>query len=74
MNKRLGIYESHMFSSLHPKISINILSTVISYITDKEHLFENQELLKLMIISFLFMTLIIDLRVTCQEKLELIHS
>ena len=63
-----------MFSSLHPKISINILSTVISYITDKEHLFENQELLKLMIISFLFMTLIIDLRVTCQEKLELIHS
>lgn len=36
-------------------------------------MFENQELLKLMIISFLFMTLIIDLRVTCQELNSLVR-
>ena len=33
-------------------------------------MFENQELLKLMIISFLFMTLIIDLRVTLSGKIR----
>ena len=40
----------------HPKTSIQILNTVFfifSYGTDMENLFDNQELIKLVIISFI---------------------
>ena len=42
---------------LHPNFSMHILLTVLynSYGTDKENLFNNQELLKLVIILFILM-------------------
>ena len=46
-------------NSLHPNIDIDILHTVSFYNssgTDKENLFDNQELPKLVIISFILMT------------------
>ena len=44
---------------LHPNISLHILYTIlyISYATDKENLFNNQEPLKLEVISFILITL-----------------
>ena len=45
-----------------PKSRIHILQTVLG--TDEKNLFDNQELLKLAIISFLVMTFTFDLRVT----------
>ena len=51
---------------LHPNIDIDILQTVSFYIssgTDKENLFDNQELPKLVIISFILMTFTYDSRV-----------
>ena len=44
----------------------------ISYGTEKENLFDNQELLKLMIISFIFMNFIFDSRET--QKGEMRHQ
>ena len=43
---------------LHPNFSMHILLTVLynSYGTDKENLFNNQELRKLVIILFILMT------------------
>ena len=51
---------------LHPNIDIDILHTVSFYNssgTDKENLFDNQELPKLVIISFILMTFTYDSRV-----------
>ena len=47
-----------MLNPLQPNISVNILQTVvhnISYGVDRENLFNNQELLQLVIISFILM-------------------
>ena len=51
------------FSSLHPNISMHILHTVLytfSKVLDKENLFNNQELLQLVIISFILSILSCD--------------
>ena len=50
-------------NSLHPNIDIDILHTVSLYNssgTDKENLFDNQELPKLVIISFILITFTYD--------------
>ena len=52
---------------LHSSVSIHILYTVlfyVSYVTEKENLFSNWELLKLVIISFVLVTYTFDSRVT----------
>ena len=50
-------------NSLHPNIDIDILHTVSLYNssgTDKENLFDNQELPKVVIISFILITFTYD--------------
>ena len=50
-------------NSLHPNIDIDILHTVSLYNSsgiDKENLFDNQELPKLVIISFILITFTYD--------------
>ena len=52
------------FNPLHPNIGMHILLTIPYTIpkgADEENLFNNQELLKLAIISFILMTLMCDL-------------
>ena len=61
-----------MLNPLQPNISVNILQTVvhkISYGVDRENLFNNQELLQLVIISFILMTLMPDSVVTLWEEI-----
>ena len=49
-------------------------SLYISYSAKKENLFNNQELLGLVIFSFILVTLLCDLGVICKEKLDANHS
>ena len=52
-------------SLLHSSVSIHILYTVLfTFLTEKENLFSNRELLKLVIISFVLVTYTFDSRVT----------
>ena len=50
--------DPHFLDPLHPNISIYFLHTVlyVSYGTDKENLFNNQQLLLLVIISLILVT------------------
>ena len=60
-------------NSLHPNIDIDILHTVSLYNssgTDKENLFDNQELPKLVIISFILITFTYDSRVILWGKIR----
>ena len=61
---------------LYSNISVHILHTrlFIYKAADKENLFNNQELLKLVIISFILMILIFYSMVILQEKLKASHS
>ena len=62
-----------MLNPLQPNTSVNILQTVvhkISYGVDRENLFNNQELLQLVIISFILMTLMPDSGVTLWEEIK----
>ena len=45
-----------------------------SYDTEKESLFDNQELLNVVIISSILITFSFDSRVKCKEKIEASHS
>ena len=62
-----------VLNPLHPHINMHILNTVFLYIfhgADKENLFNNQELLLLVIISFILVTLMVDLGRHSGEKIR----
>ena len=61
---------------LCPNISMHILHSVPVHFlgADKENLFINQELLKLLIIAFILLTFMCDSEWYCEEKLDVCHS
>ena len=65
----MGFFGNFLLTLYIPKISIRILHTDLCIFTlfscgnDEENLFDNQGLLKLMIISFILMTFTFDSRV-----------
>ena len=63
IKSEINFSDQVLFNSLHPKIIMHILHTVLytfPKVLDKENLSNKQELLWLVIISFILMTLICD--------------
>ena len=72
--QRLGSLHLNPLHPLHQYAYSPHCSLFISYGADKENLFNNQELPKLLIISFILVTLMCDLGVISMEKLNAGHS
>ena len=58
----VGFYQFYFAKPLHPNISMHLLH-IVHYTFLKESLFNNQELLQLVIISYILVTLMSDSRV-----------